>query len=295
MRVETFINKRLNTTTVRVEVNPEGGKVAKPRSPTTVRKEVTLLSQIFNMARQERLVTENPCDFIRKAVRKKIPARRRRERAMTVGEERLLVAQLAGRREHLLPVVRLALWTGMRRGEILRLEKCDANFSDKPIEREVGGERHSVPPGWLFVEKSKNGRPRSVPMCRKVRELLRPLCDDPVTGRFVFENLRTGAAILDIKRGYSSAVREAGIDDLTFHDLRHSWSTRAEELGVPEAVRRDILGHSPGTMTASYTHSYQEARERAVELVSEYGEARTGEDCVKNAERPTLWLASRTG
>ena len=89
-------------------------------------------------------------------------------------------------------------------------------------------------------------------------------------------------------------MRSAGIDHLTFHDLRHTWSTGAEELGVPEAVRRDILGHSPGTMTASYTHSYAEARERAVKLVSEYGEARTGEDCVKNAERPTLWLASRT-
>jgi integrase len=213
---------------------------------------------------------------------------------MTVPEEKLLVAQLAGRREHLLPVVCLALWTGMRRGEILRLEKRDANLSDAPVERAVGGERYTVPPGWLFVERSKNGRPRSVPMCRKVRELLRPLCDDPVTGRFIFENLRTGTAVLDIKRGYSSAVRDAGIADLTFHDLRHSWSTRAEELGVPEAVRRDILGHSPGTMTASYTHSYHEARERAVELVSAYRETRTDEGCVKNAERPTPWLASRT-
>jgi integrase len=246
------------------------------------------------MARAERLVGENPCDFIHKAVKKKIPARRRRERAMTVAEEALLVPQLAGRREHLLPVVRVALWTGMRRGEILRLEKRDLNFSDAPVEREVGGDKHTVPPGWLFVERTKSGRPRAVPMCRKVRELLSPLCDDAVTSRYLFENLRTGSALLDIKRGYTAAVSAARIDNLTFHDLRHTWSTRAEELGVPEAVRRDILGHSPGTMTASYTHSYAEARERAVELVSEYGEAQTGGDCVKNAERPTLWLASRT-
>jgi integrase len=101
-----------------------------------------------------------------------------------------------------------------------------------------------------------------VPMCRKVREMLSDLCDDVTTDRYVFEKLRTGVAILYIKRGYASAVRDAGIDNLTFHDLRHTWSTRAEELGVPEAVRRDILGHSPGTMTASYTHSYFEARER---------------------------------
>jgi hypothetical protein len=67
-----------------------------------------------------------------------------------------------------------------------------------------------------------------------------------------------------------------------------------EELGVPQAVRRDILGHSPVTMTDSYTHSSYEARERAVELVAAYGETETNEKYVKNAERPTPWLASRT-
>lgn len=76
-----------------------------------------------------------------------------------------------------------------------------------------------------------------------------------------------------------------------YHGLRHQVEA-AEESGVPEAVRRDILDHSAGTMTASYTHSY--ARELAVELVSAYCEARTDEDCVKNAERPTLWVAFRT-
>ena len=77
---------------VRVEIDPEGGKVAKLRSPRTVRREVTLLSSIFNMARQERLIAENPCDFIRKAVKKKIPALRR-ERAMSVVEERAVLQQ----------------------------------------------------------------------------------------------------------------------------------------------------------------------------------------------------------
>ena len=182
----------------------------------------------------------------------------------------------------------------MRRGEILALERDDLNFSAEAVSRFVKRERYEVPPGWLFIKKSKNGRPRFVPMCRKVREILQSLCGDASRGRFIFESLVEGKAISDIKTGFTGAVRAAGIDDLTFHDLRHTWSTRAAELGVPEPVRRDILGHSSRTMTDSYTHSSREARGRAVELVSEYGEARTAEDCVKNAERPTLWLASRT-
>lgn len=87
MLVEKYINDRLATTTVRKTTLPGGERVNKRRSPTTVRKEVVLLSSIFNMAKQERLVTENPCDFIRKSVRKKIPARVKRNRYLTLEEE----------------------------------------------------------------------------------------------------------------------------------------------------------------------------------------------------------------
>ena len=56
-------------------------------------------------------------------------------------------------------------------------------------------------------------------------------------------NGRTGLGLNDIKTGFTSARRESGILNLTFHDLRHTWATRAAECGVPESVRRDILGH----------------------------------------------------
>ena len=39
----------------------------------------------------------------------------------------------------------------------------------------------------------------------------------------------------------------------------------------PEPVRRDILGHSPTSVTDEYTHSSPEARERAMELVANFG------------------------
>jgi len=60
--------------------------------------------------------------------------------------------------------------------------------------------------------------------------------------------------------------------------------------GVPQAVRRDILGHSPVTMTHSYTHSGYEARERAVELVATYGKKETNEKYVKTRKAsPRGW------
>jgi integrase len=103
-------------------------------------------------------------------------------------------------------------------------------------------------------------------MCAKIRDLLRAYGCDETRGEYVFRNGRTGFSISDIKTAFTNARRAAGIDNLTFHDLRHTWSTRAAECGVPDSVRRDVLGHSPATMTDSYTHTSPEAMEMAMEL-----------------------------
>src|SRR3712207_6353037 len=84
-------------------------------------------------------------------------------------------------------------------------------------------------------------------------------------------------SITDIKRAFRSACDEVKLNDLTFHDLRHEWSSRAAECGVPEHVRRDILGHSSTSITGDYTHASPEAMEEAMELVAAYGrKARNG-------------------
>jgi integrase len=270
MLVEKYVNDRLGTETVRVEKLPDGRKVARRRAPTTVHKEVVLLSSIFNMARQERIASENPCDFIRKSVRKKIPARVTRNRYLTLEEEKLLFNNLAGRRGHIAVAVSLALLTGMRRGEILSLRWEHVNLGHTPRTFVIKGETWDIAPGWLLIERSKSGRPRALPMSGKVRALLHPLCGDETRGEFVFQNPKTGVSVADIKTGFTGACRDAGVENLTFHDLRHTWSTRAAECGVPESVRRDILGHSATAMTGSYTHSSPQAMELAMGLVADY-------------------------
>lgn len=159
----------------------------------------------------------------------------------------------------------------MRRGEILRLRRQDANFSGKTVSRTIKGEIWQVPPAWLLIERSRNGGPRTIPMSGKVRDMLFSLCQDAACGDHIFGNIRTGGHILDIKKGFTSAVADAGLSNLTFHDLRHTWATRAAELGVPEPVRRDILGHLPTSVTDGYTQTSPEARERAMELVANFG------------------------
>ncbi len=96
------------------------------------------------------------------------------------------------------------------------------------------------------------------------------LSEDATTGEYIFRSIRTESRINDIKKSFVSACKEAEIVNLTFHDLRHTWSSRAAEMGVPEHVRRDILGHSATSMTGDYTHASPEEMERAMELVASY-------------------------
>jgi integrase len=126
----------------------------------------------------------------------------------------------------------------MRKGELFRLRRRDLNFGPVTTTRVINGEVWEVRPGWLLIEESKNGRPRVIPMSRRVRDILRRLCEDVTTGEYVFRSIRTGERINDIKKGFVSACGVAGVSNFTFHDLRHTWSSRAAEMGVPEHVRR---------------------------------------------------------
>lgn len=271
MMVVKFINERLNSDTVRREVLDNGAVVNKKRSPTTVNKEITLLSSIFRMAMREKVAIANPCDELPKSVRAKIPARRRRNRRLSQTEEAALFnVGLVGRREYLRSIAGLALCTGMRKGELLRLRRDDLNFGCVNLTRLIKGEVWEIFPGWLLIEKTKNGKPRAIPMSQRVQAILKMLCEDATTEEYIFTSIKTGSRINDMKKGFVSACREAGIVNLTFHDLRHTWSSRAAEMGVPEHVRRDILGHSSTSMTGDYTHSSPEEMERAMQLVASY-------------------------
>jgi integrase len=271
MMVVKFINQRSSSETVKKQTLGDGTVVNCKRSPTTVNKAVTLLSSIFRMALREKVATANPCGELPKSVRGKIPARRKRNRRLSREEEKALFGVgLVGRRVHLRPVSEVALSTGMRKGELFSLKVEDLNFSRVAITHIIDKEVWEIRPGWLLIEKSKNGGPRMLPMSQRVRKILQILCDDVTDSKYVFRSIRTDERINDIKKGFVSACEEAGIINLTFHDLRHTWSSRAAEMGVSEHVRRDILGHSSNSMTGDYTHASPEEMERVMELVAAY-------------------------
>lgn len=259
MLVVSFINARLTSTTKRHT----------RRGATTVHKEVALLSSVYRMAIGEGVEVVNPCASLPKSVRQRLPARNKRSRFLSTEEEDRLFAKLTGRRSHLWPVVTLALETGLRYGELRRLEVGHVNVTEAVRVVEVAGKRIDVLPNWLLVTRGKNGKPRAVPLSERARAVVLAQMNDVTTGRYLFTSRRTRGMIAEIKTGFCAAVREADIQDFCFHDLRHTFATRLAAAGVDVFAIRDLLGHATTVMSSDYTHTSPERRREAIQMMAQ--------------------------
>jgi integrase len=281
MLVAQYANKRLKSSSKRKALF----------DPTTIYKEVALASSIFNMAMREGVAKVNPCHSIPTAIKKKLPARNKRDRFLSDVEETKLFAQFTGRRSHLFPIVRFVLETGLRKGEFCRLEVEHINLSTESRFFIVNGKRIEIKPDELMVKKGKNGKPRTIPLTSEARRIARLQIADATTKKFLFTSRRTGGMISEFKTAFTSAVRDAGVEDFRFHDLRHSFASRLNAAGADPYTIRDLLGHSTTAMSADYTHTSFERRRQAIADMSQnQGSLRASvavdyEKITKNRER----------
>ena len=136
-----------------------------------------------------------------------------------------------------------ALETGCRSGELQSPTWSQIRWTDNIL--------------LLPANKTKTNQPRAIPMTSRLRAMLETRKHD-LTGReyppnaFVFGN-EVGAQVKSIKGGWKSACLRAGIEGLTFHDLRREFASRLLETpGVADHDVRDWLGHANITTTSRY-------------------------------------------
>lgn len=87
---------------------------------------------------------------------------------------------------------------------------------------------------------------------------------------FVFYNPKTKSHIKHLRTTFKRACKEAKIQDLTVHDLRHSAASfLVNDCGISIAIASEILGHSKLEMTMRYVHSTPEHRQLGVERLGE--------------------------
>jgi integrase len=221
------------------------------RSPASIDREIQQLSRIFSLAIERGELEVNPCTRM-----KMLGTGNQMLRYLTPDEEQRLLAVLNGRRRHLMDIVLIDLHTGMRRTEILSLHKNQIDFVRGSIE---------------LTSATKSGKPRSIPMHPELKPVLVRLCDKADVSGYLFVNPRTGAPIRAVKTAWRNALRDAGISGLRFHDLRHTFGTRAVDGGAPVSAVKEVMGHVDVKTTMRYVHATDEGRRRAVEAAGKRG------------------------
>ena len=144
-------------------------------------------------------------------------------------------------------IVRLLLLTGCRKSEILTLRWS-----------EVDGD-------MLRLAQAKTG-PRTVWLSEVAQTVI---ARQSQTGSaFVFPSPRDPARPHSRNLGlWRRARREAGIEDVRLHDLRHTVASQAVARGVPLPTVARMLGHAQPTMTLRYAHVGDREVEEAAERV----------------------------
>jgi len=176
-----------------------------------------------------------------------------KERILTIEEEKRL---LDASPEYLQDIINVALNTAMREGEILGLKWEWIDFTENLIQ--------------LPQTNTKNKKIRKVPINEKVRKILLKLKLKTGGNKYVFESpVVPNNNISYIQRSFKTACRIANIDNLRFHDLRHTAATRLVESGVPIHTVSKLLGHSSITVTERYSHPEESVKD-AVEILEDF-------------------------
>ncbi|HEX3035298.1 MAG TPA: site-specific integrase [Thermodesulfobacteriota bacterium] len=211
-------------------------------SDGTVNRELSVLKHLFNVAKTERrFFGQNPV-----TISKLIRCNNVKERILKQDEQARLL-------EHCNPqlkaIVLTALNTGMRKGEILTLKWDNVDFNTNLIT--------------LDAEKTKSNKSRHIPINPFLRTLLLEQKAKTQISGYVFLNSH-GKPYKDennLKCLWMQTLKNANIAGFRFHDLRHTFATRAIESGASIIAVKEILGHSDIKTTVRYLHPDNSIRE----------------------------------
>ena len=279
-------------TTARVE-GLATGMLTAGLAPKSIRNVLSFLHSIAEHAIDRGWATENP---VRRAAR---PGRRRQGDAnpdlqfltldelnaviRAIPDETVVRAPAPTRRgrggpapppppDVLGPVLRVlvlaAAMTGLRQSELLGLRWRDVDWAAQRIRVRntfVRGE-HST------AGKSDLSTRRSVPMADRLAGELDRWSQRTVysgEGDLVFAHPQTGSPLDRSKatRRFKAACRDAGVREVRFHDLRHTFATRLAASGQPLRTIQEFLGHADSKTTQIYAH--YAPSEREVEMVND--------------------------
>ena len=232
----------------------------KIRTPASINREMSCLRHVFKKAVEWEMIGENPFD---KGALLLLKENNQRLRYLTEDEiDRLLdacatevikfpeskkrIKKITHKDPHYLrDIIECAILSGMRKQELLNL-KWD----------EIQG-------GYIYLRKTKTSTSRQIPINDDLDTLFKRIRKRQGLGsKYVF--IFQGKRVDDVTNGFNAALKRAGIQDFTFHDLRHTFASHFIMRGGNPKALQEILGHTTLTMTMKYAHLAQDHKKKAI-------------------------------
>lgn len=241
--VDVFGNYALRSFTTRL-IEEYQAKRLEYNKPATSNRMLTIIKHMFRKAADWDMVEEGVLKRIAKV--KLTPEHNTRLRFLSKEECQALVNAC---NTHLKPIVVTALNSGMRKSEILGLKFEQVDF------------RHQ----FIFLEITKNGKRREIPMNSTLRATLEAIPHSPES-EYVFTD-RNGKPFKDVKRSFKTALRKAGIADFRFHDMRSTFCSHLVMAGVDLTSVKELMGHQSLNMVMRYAALSPSHRADAVKVL----------------------------
>jgi integrase len=218
----------------------------------TIRNQLNFLHGIFAFAVRRGWASANPVALVDRPKKNRSP--RRRIRYLQPTELDKLVATVPddelGRVER--PLYLGAAMTGLRQGELLALRWEDIDWVAGRIRVAESLSRREF-------DSPKSHEGRSVPMAdRLARELERHFKRSAyqADNDLVFCHPHTGHTLepSTVTKRLKRALKGAGLRELTFHELRHTFGTQMAAVGTPLRAIQEWMGHADAKTTEIYRH-----------------------------------------
>jgi integrase len=221
------------------------------------------------------LVSRNVCDAVS-------PPRRKRFETHPLNTEQVhqLLEAARGHPQEALFV--LALATGMRRGELLGLKWQDINFAmgSLQVRRTLNYVPHK---GFVEAEPKTEKSRRSIMLAPFALEvLLKHQTRQQVAKAKAGDAWQERDLVFCTSRGtpldprtqvhlpFKKLLKQAGLPNIRFHDLRHSTATMLLSMGVHPKVVQELLGHNQISMTMDiYSHVMPTLQQEAINKLND--------------------------
>ncbi|WP_339063632.1 tyrosine-type recombinase/integrase [Tepidibacillus marianensis] len=242
-------------------------------SAQTILHHHRVLKEALEQAIKWQLIIRNVADAVE-------PPRPQKIEMVTLNKEEVSKLIEAAKGSPLFPIIFTAIYTGMRRGEILALRWKDININNKMIS--VRQTLQAVKGKGLIFKEPKSGKERTVSIPDSLIEQLKKQKIKQRENKLLLGQIYSDQDLVfaqkngspfqpsEVTRGFNKIIKESGITKVRFHDLRHTHATLLLEEGIHPKIVSERLGHSSINITLdTYSHVLPNIQEEAANRFNE--------------------------